>query len=91
MDLRTYLNTLNPPDQAGFAQRCGTTVGYLRKALSIGQKLGEGLCINIDRESAGVVPCEDLRPDVDWAYLRATNCAKVGADTTAPEPHQEAA
>lgn len=32
----------------------------------------ESLAINIDRESGGAVPCERLRSDVDWAYLRGT-------------------
>lgn len=31
-------------------------------------------CIAIERATAGAVRCEDLRPDVDWAYLRATDC-----------------
>ena len=67
-----YLNSLSPTEQAAFAERCGTSVGYLRKAVSTRQKLGESLCINIERESGGQVRCEDLRPDVDWAYLRGT-------------------
>lgn len=71
-ELRAYLNSLSPIDQADFARRCGTSVGYLRKALSTGQQLGESLCINLERESAQAVYCEQLRPDVDWAYLRAT-------------------
>jgi DNA-binding transcriptional regulator YdaS (Cro superfamily) len=41
-------------------------------------------CPAIERATNGQVRCEDLRPDVDWAYLRATNCP-------APETHQEAA
>lgn len=41
-------------------------------------------CIEIERASGGAVRCEDLRPDVDWAYLRATDCdVKLGADETA--------
>jgi len=50
-------------------------------------------CPAVERATGGVVRCEDLRPDVDWAYLRATNCdaPTVGAGDTAPEPHQEAA
>lgn len=68
--LRLYLNSLPPADQVAFAARCGTTVGYLRKALSVGQTLREGLCIKLEQESAGRVTLEGLRPDVDWAYLR---------------------
>lgn len=82
--LRTYLNSLERIAQEDFARSCGTSVGYLRKACSTGQRIGADLCIEIERESGMQVRVEDLRPDVDWAYLRATDC-------TAPEPHREAA
>lgn len=29
-------------------------------------------CPAIERATKGAVRCEDLRPDVDWAYLRNT-------------------
>lgn len=69
-DLREYLNELPAEERKRFCERCGTSVGYLRKAISRGQLIGEKLCINIDRESRGAVPVESLRADVDWAYLR---------------------
>lgn len=49
-------------------------------------------CIEIEKGTAGAVRCEELRPDLDWAYLRATDCdiAKVGAGETATEARQEA-
>ncbi len=78
--LLAYINSLSTVAQAEFAARCGTTVGYLRKAISIGQRLGEDICIAIDEETGGKVACEDLRPDLNrrWAYLRGTcNGAKV--------------
>lgn len=75
-DLLAYLNDLPPVDRESFARRCGTTEGYLRKAVSTKQKIGESLCINIERETARRITCEYLRPDVDWAYLRATKRAK---------------
>lgn len=31
-------------------------------------------CPAIEKATGGAVTCEDLRPDVDWAYLRATRC-----------------
>lgn len=70
--LRRYLNSLSVEAQRVFARAAGTTVGYLRKAISTGQLLGEGLCINIEKASGGMVRCEALRPDVDWEYLRGT-------------------
>jgi len=30
-------------------------------------------CPAIEQATGGAVRCEDLRPDVDWAYLRGTN------------------
>ena len=73
--LHAYLNQLPKEERQGFIQRCGTSESYLRKAISVGARIGENLCINIDRESGGAVRCEDLRPDVDWAYLRGTRAA----------------
>lgn len=70
--LHAYLKTMSTTDQAAFAKRCHTSLNYLRKAISTGQKLRESLVIDIERESAGAVRCELIRPDVDWAYLRGT-------------------
>lgn len=72
MNLRDYINSLTTEQQEQFADRCETSVGYLRKALSCGQKIGESLCIAIEKESGRKVTCEEVRPDVDWAYLRGT-------------------
>lgn len=70
--LLTYLNSLSKDEQIAFAERCDTSVGYMRKAVSAKQQLGGTLCINIERESKGLVRCEDLRPDADWAFIRNT-------------------
>lgn len=78
--LRAYLNSLPTADREIFAERCGTTVGYLRKAASVGQKISEGLCIRVGIESHGAVKPDDLRPDVDWDYLR------VGILSSSPTP-----
>jgi len=75
--LLDYLNSLTPPEQAAYAARCHTSVGYLRKAVSIGQKLRESLCIDLDRESGGKVLRESLRPDVDWEYARRPRISQL--------------
>ena len=31
-------------------------------------------CIAIEQITGGAVRCEDLRPDLPWGYLRATDC-----------------
>lgn len=78
--LLAYLNALQKEPRQRFVESCCTSEAYLRKAISSGQRLGAGLCIKVDRASAGTVRCEDLRPDVDWAYLR-----DAGLDQTAQE------
>lgn len=62
--LRAYLATLAPAEQAAYAARCGTTIGYLRKALSTRPRLDGALARLLDEESAGLVSKHDLRPDV---------------------------
>lgn len=73
--LLDYVNSLTPAERDSYARRCGTSVGYLRKAVSVGQRFDARLCIALDRESGGRVPCEALRPDVDWGYLSARKSA----------------
>ena len=58
--LRKYLNSLSPDQQTDYAVRCGTTVNYLRKAISARQQLGEVLSLRLSSESAGAVPLDDL-------------------------------
>lgn len=72
-EVLAYLATLSPADREAFAARCGTTVGYLRKIASTGQRIGERIAIAIDRESNRAVLMDDLRPDADWAYVRRTS------------------
>lgn len=79
MELKTYL------DQHGNVP-LATDVGVSPVAVSQ-WKTGARVvpaerCPAIERATGGAVRCEDLRPDVDWAYLRATDC---------PVPEKEAA
>lgn len=62
--LRAYLATLSPTEQSDYAARAGTTIGYLRKALSTKPRLDGALARRLDEESAGAVSRHDLRPDV---------------------------
>lgn len=62
--LRAYLATLAPAEQADYALRAGTTIGYLRKALSKGQRFDGGLVRQLHLESEGAVSLTELRPDI---------------------------
>lgn len=74
MNLKNYFMAKTKEQRDTFAALCGTTRGHLTN-IAYGQKpCAEKLAIAIERESHGAVRCEDLRPDVDWAYLRGTDC-----------------
>ena len=75
MNLRTYLNGLPPNEQADFAARCGTSLGYLRKAISINQRLGHTLCVSIERESGKRVTRQELRTDWQQCWPELANAA----------------
>ncbi len=71
----------------GGQKRLGAAIGVVPQVVNNWLRRGNvpaEYCPRIERATDGAVRCEDLRPDVDWAYLRATNCAEA-------EPHQEAA
>lgn len=68
MKLIDYLNFLPVIERSEFAVSCGTTVGYLRKACSMGQLIGPETCVAIEQVSAGRVTRTELRPD-DWARI----------------------
>ncbi|WP_367256495.1 transcriptional regulator [Pseudomonas sp. stari2] len=70
MTLIELIRSLEPTQLEALAERSGTSVGNL-KQIAYGYRLaGPGLAINLDRESGRAVTCEELRPDIDWAYLR---------------------
>jgi DNA-binding transcriptional regulator YdaS (Cro superfamily) len=70
MTLLDLIRSLEPAQLEALAERSGTSVGNL-KQIAYGYRLaGPGLAINLDRESGRAVTCEELRPDIDWAYLR---------------------
>ena len=73
MELKTYISLMSIGEREVFASKCDTTHAFLRNVAYGQRRAGESLCINIERESAGSVTCEELRPDVDWAYLRGTS------------------
>jgi len=70
--LRHYLSTLSPADQAVYAKRAGTTINYLRKAMSLGQRFDGGLVRQLDIHSGGAVSRSELRPDI-WPPAESAN------------------
>lgn len=64
-ELKNYLNSLPVEQQDQYAKSCGTTLNYLRKAISKGNvKFDGALCRLLDENSGGKVPRTTLRPDI---------------------------
>jgi len=62
--LRAYLAKLTVPQQHEYAERAGTSLGYLRKSLSLGTRFGGVLARRLDEASGGEVSRYALRPDI---------------------------
>ena len=81
MKLSEYLDINNASE---LASAVGISNAYLSQIKSEKRQASASLCINIERETAGAVRCEELRPDVDWAYLRGTSKTKSKKSRVTP-------
>lgn len=59
--------------QRALAEMLGVTPGRVGQWV-MGDRVLADYCPKIERATGGAVRCETLRPDIDWAYLRATDC-----------------
>lgn len=79
MNLHEFIKPLERGALDAFASACLTTSGQLKQVAYGNRRPSASLAINIERESTGRVTCEELRPDVDWAYLRSSSKPKFQA------------
>lgn len=70
MELKTYLSNLERGGLSKLAALLDISPSYLSQLSSGSASISEKRCIEIEKATNGAVRCEDLRPDVDWAYLR---------------------
>ncbi|WP_430445513.1 MAG: transcriptional regulator [Pseudomonas piscis] len=75
MSLHTYMKSLDKLQVEDLASRCKTTMGQLKQIAYGNRRASGGLAVNLERETKGAVTCEELRPDIDWAYLRGSKAA----------------
>lgn len=73
----------------GDSVRLAKAIGCSKSAPSMWIKRGRvpaGWCIAIEKATVGAVRCEELRPDIDWGYLRNNPIQSVkGSSTTEKE------
>lgn len=65
----------------------GVTKGALSQWKMPGRKVPAEHCPAIERATGRTVRCEELRPDIDWAFLRAQVEPEDGFES--PTPTQE--
>ncbi|MDG9928511.1 MULTISPECIES: YdaS family helix-turn-helix protein [unclassified Pseudomonas] len=82
MNLHSYIKPLSKEDLEAFSARCDTTSGQI-KQVAYGRRPSAELAIKIEIASGGRVTCEQLRPDVNWGYLRGTARMDGGQEAAA--------
>lgn len=70
MNLKPYINSLDPEGRATLAGKCDTSVGHLNNVMYGYKPCGPELAVLLERATAGAVTCEEMRPDVRWHRVR---------------------
>jgi len=61
-ELKKFIFSLSYDDRVKFATECNTTIGYLKKAIYVGQELGPELSVLIEKVSGNQVTRRMLHP-----------------------------
>lgn len=81
MDFKTFFLDIPRPERPAFAEKCGVSVGQLHNIAYGLRPCATDLAIEIEKASEGKVKCEEMCPEVDWAYLRGTSVPQPEAAT----------
>ena len=76
MKLRKYLNDAPRGERSRLAEAVQTSPAYLSQIASGWRLAGAELSARIERETAGWVRAEELRPDIDWSLIRGRQRAR---------------
>ncbi|TDV39554.1 YdaS antitoxin of YdaST toxin-antitoxin system [Paraburkholderia caballeronis] len=66
----SHFKSLTKVERKALADSVGTSVAYLWQIAYGQRRCKESLAIEIEKASGQRVRIEDMRPDVDWAYVR---------------------
>lgn len=69
---RTYFSALDKTQRESLSKKVKTSVAYLWQIAYEQRRCSESMAIEIEKASNRAVSVEDLRPDVDWAYMRSS-------------------
>ena len=71
MNLNQFLSS--PGSAAALAREIGVSSVLVSQWKTEKRPVPAERCPCIEKATGGAVRCEDLRPDVDWAYLRSSS------------------
>jgi len=71
MTLQDYFSVTGI-SQTALAREIGVSAVLINQWKSGARQVPAGRCPDIERATNGAVTCEELRPDVNWGYLRGT-------------------
>jgi DNA-binding transcriptional regulator YdaS (Cro superfamily) len=77
MNLDTYLEQGGSGAAALLAKHIGVHPVLVSQWRNGSRQVPAARCPDIERATGGAVRCEDLRPDVDWNYLRTAGDFEV--------------
>lgn len=72
---------------SALARDLGLTKGAVWQWTMPGRKVPAEHCPDIERITSGAVRCEELRPDVNWAYLRGGQKKAVSSKRSGSAAH----
>ena len=72
MGLNEYTKDFTRQQKQEFAEKVGSSWGYLSHVISGRRQASASLAIDIERESGGAVTCEEICEGADWEYIRST-------------------
>ena len=79
MKLTDYLSA--PGSKAALARLLGVAPVQVTHWAAGKRRVPAARCIDIERVTGGLVKCEELRPDMDWSYLRGNRNRKAVAES----------
>jgi DNA-binding transcriptional regulator YdaS (Cro superfamily) len=73
MNLRTYLDQSSRGMSTALARALCVTPVLISQWATNKRQVPAERCLTIEKATGGAVTCEEMRPDVDWEYLRGTS------------------
>lgn len=79
-NLRALKGSMSEAEWEVLAQKVGVSGGHLKNIAYGLKKPAAETAINLERETKRAIMCEDILPDIDWAYIRGSKPPRKAVD-----------